>query len=254
VGLLTVAAGTACGLLAGAVALSVRSGPPPDAGRRQAIRVVAGVAAALLLAAAVIILWEQCREATSGGEPLWIGAFGALVTRQFRLFLISAVAALPGRSNTAASEPRKDVLLLLPSPLLAGAALILVINAEPTAPDCVPHGAAELARPLAVLGCSVIAARALGASLARLAAPGESGRLAPAAAAGYVALTLLVGGTALASLLLRGTPWGLAADEVRLGGAWMAWSTAWFAPRRPARLRQALSASGSALLLLAALL
>ena len=251
----TVATGIACGLLAGAVGLSLLSRSPPDAGRRQAIPVISGTAAVLLLAAGGIAFWEHCSEAVSGGDVFWIGAIGALLNRPLRLVLMAAVAAAPARS-TAHRGPRTDTVPLLPPVVAAAVALLLAPLADLAAPRSVPEGATlvRFLRTLAVVSCSAISARALAHSLACLSSPDNADRVAASARAAYAVLTLLVGGTALASLLLRGSPWGLASDEITLGAAWLAWSAAWFGPRHQPRLRDGLHAVGSALLVLAAVL
>jgi hypothetical protein len=254
-GTFTVLTGIACGLLAGAAGLSFLDGSRAGANRREAMLAISAAAVALLMIAGGIALWEQCGHAVSSGRSWWAGACNALAGRPLRLVFMAATAALPWKS-TGRRRPPRDTLLLIPSLLGAAAAFLLAPESGLATLEPV-SGSATIAgclRGLAVVACSAIGARAMAGGLEVLCCSEGIDLHTTSATAAYALLTVVVGETALAGLLLRGVPWGLATDEAPLAAAWIAWSAAWFGQQYRALPRAGLSVLGSGLLVLAALL
>jgi hypothetical protein len=251
----TALTGVACGLLVGAVGLSLLVGPSAGLRRPPAVRIVAAAAATLLLGAGAIAFWEHCSQALSNGQGLWRGVSNGLLSRPVRLALMAALAAVPW-GKLGSREPRTDVVFLMPSLAGAGLAFLLAPDVGSTLPDAVLADAsvAAVLRAAAVLACSAISTRALAGSLAAISSPDETALQASASRLSYFLLTTVVGGTGLAALLLRGSPWGIAADEGALAAAWAAWTAVWFGGELSPRLREGLSAVASGLVALAALL
>jgi len=220
--------GLACGMLLSAVGLVLWDGFRQMTGLSQAVQVVGWLAGGLLLIGALLAWW--------GGRSLSAPAL--------RLTLMAALAAPP----RICRRPRSSwgsLMLILPAPVLAGAALFWASEPVVTGADSLPVALAELA----VIICGGLGARALGEGLREIVA--STPQVEWPSAAAHALLTLLVGGTALVNLWQRGAVWGGTTGEVRLAGAWLTWSAARLGPRQPPRLRAVLIAVVAAILILA---
>ena len=99
--------------------------------------------------------------------------------------------------------------------------------------------------------CDGLVARVLGEALGTLVNPTATpSRLFDVL---YMLLTLLVGAITLTTLWQRGVVWERSPAESGLLGAWLAWSAAWLSPCEHPRLRAALIAIATLLLVLLAL-
>ena len=190
-----------------------------------ATRTVKWMATGLLLAAAPF---------------LWIGSHPALI---LHLTLAAAIAA-PSVDRHQHLQWR-DAMAVLPALLLSGLGLFLATG---------PAQARMSALTLVDLTPAIyggLAARTLGEALGALANPAAAmSRLFDAL---YLLLTLAAGATTLATLWEQGMAWeGNPADSDLLG-VWLAWSAAWLSPREHPRLRAALIATATLLLVLLAL-
>jgi len=180
---------------------------------------------------------------------------GALQTAPLRLVLMAAVGAIPTASRSR-REPEAYAIALCPSVVAAGAALLAWSGTALADVSTAPSGATllELVYSLVLVACYSMGTLALADGLADLVATEPTHRAAPAARAGYVLLTMLVGCTALASLFQRGSAWGLAVAEIPPVAAWLAWSAAWLGIPQRRLVRSTLNLVGSGLLFLAAVL
>ena len=171
---------------------------------------------------------------------LWIGSHPALI---LHLALAAAIAA---PSVDRHQHPQwYDAMTVLPALFLAGLGLFLAAG---------PAQARMSAITLVDLAPAIyggLAARTLGEALGVLANPAAvMSRLFDAL---YLFLMLAAGATTLATLWERGIAWeGNSADSGLLG-VWLAWSAAWLSPREHPRLRAALIATATLLLVLLAL-
>lgn len=250
-----VVTGLACGLLVGAVGLSLRSRSRPESRLRHAIQAIAGAATTLFFAASAVVIWQHHREAASTGQDLVAGLIGALQTAPMRLVLMAAAGATPAPSRLR-REPEGYAIALCPSVVAAGAALLAWSDPALADISVAPSQAPllELLYSLALMASYSVGARALADGLADLVSAKPVLRTVPTARAGYMLLTILVGGTALVTLALRGLPWGAAVGEVPPVAAWLAWSAAWLGLPRHRLVRSTLNVAGSGLLFLAAVL
>ncbi len=221
--------GLASGMLLAAVGLALWDGFRQVPGLSHAVRAICWLAGALLLIG-TLLAWQ-------GDHSLSAPAL--------HLILMAALAAPPG-THCRRHSPWSNVVLILPSLILAGAGLLWTSEPIGTGTGNLPVALVELAAIL----CGGLGARALGEALNEIVT--STPHVEWPSAATYALLTLLVGGTALVNLWQRGSAWGGTADEDRLAGAWLAWSAAWLGPRQPPRLRAALTAIAASLLIVLA--
>jgi hypothetical protein len=242
----------ACGVLLAAAGLALWDGFRHMPGLARAVDVNAWLAGALLLIG-VLLAWQGIRG-TSGLVPSPSALLGvdsvegpALSGTEGpapHLMLLAALAALPlPRIRRRRSAPWSGAIRILPALALAGVSLFWT-------PEPAAAGAGNPSLALVQLGllvCAGLGAWALGQALSQMADP--TPHLEGPFAAAYALLTLLVSGTALVNLGQRGSVWDGTAGQIGLAGAWLAWSAAWWGPRRPPRLRTGLIAAVSLLLI-----
>jgi hypothetical protein len=230
--------GLASGILLAAVGLTFR-----DA-RRQLPRLSPGLSllgwlagAALLLAAVVTV--SQARGPLA--PPL-------------RLAVMAAIAAPP---DAHSSQPARWRGVLRSLPALALSLLSLTLLLAPFRPSLgraydLSDDAVAGVSVLLLTVCGGLGARSAGEALVGFREPELVGRWATDLA--FAALTALVGGSVLASLLHRGVILAQSGSQAGLAGAWLAWAAAVWGPRRLPRLRAALEVIAALLLLRVALI
>lgn len=234
----------ACGVLLAAAGLALWDGFRHMPGLARAVDANAWLAGALLLTGA-LLAWQGTHSPSglvpSGVEgPALSGPEGPAP----HLMLLAALAALPLPGiHRRRSAPWNGAIRVLPALALAGMGLFWT-------PEPAVAGAGNPSLALVQLGlvvCAGLGARALGQALSEMADP--TPHIEGPFAAAYALLTLLASGTALVNLGQRGSVWDGTAGQIGLVGAWLAWSAAWWGPRKPPRLRAGLIAAVSLLLI-----
>ena len=245
--------GLSVGMLLTALGLTLWNGFRQTTGLERTAQVISWIVGGLLLVA-VPLLWSEAH-----------GHY----TYALHLILMAAVAAPSIKSRH--HFPWSDAIRMLPALVLSGIGLTLISENSQgthyTALLTLPSWIIQeglLAQPLTVslaeswifLGmafmlCDGLTARVLGEALGTLANPAATpSRLFDIL---YMLLTLLVGATTLANLWQRGVAWEGSPVESGLLGTWLAWCAAWLSPRERPRLRAALIATATLLLVLLAL-
>jgi hypothetical protein len=226
----------ACGVLLGAAGLALWDGFRQTPGLARAVDSNAWLAGALLSIGA-LLAWQ-------GNHSLSGPALSGIEGPAPHLILMAALAALPlPRIRRRRSAPWSETIRILPALALAGVGLFWTPG-----PAAAGAGNSSLALvELGVLVCAGLGAGALGQALSEMAE--STPHLEWPFAAAYALLTLLAGGMALVNLGQRGSVWDGTAGQSGLAGAWLAWSAAWWGPRRPNRLRAGLIAAASLLLI-----
>jgi hypothetical protein len=245
--------GLSVGMLLTAFGLTLWNGFRQTTGLDRAAQVISWIAGGLLLIAFPL---------------LWSEAHGHY-TRALHLVLMAAVAA--PSINRRHHFPSSGAIRMLPALVLSGIGLTLVAeNFQGThytdlltlpawisqeglfaQPPTVSLAEPSMLLNMAFMFCDGLVARVLGEALGTLVHPvATPSRLFDAL---YMLLTLLVGTTTLTNLWQRGMVWEGSPAESGLLGAWLAWSAAWLSPREHPRLRAALIATATLLLVLLAL-
>jgi len=222
--------GLACGMLLTAVALVLWDGFRQIPGLPRAVQVIGWLAGATLLMG-LLLMWQRDQSLPAAVR---------------RLILMAAVAAPPGIWRRH-SSPWSNLMLILPALVLAGVGLFWALGFAGAETD------SSLGAPVewAVIVCGGLGVRALAEALSAITA--SASHFGRSVVAVYALLTLLVGGTALVNLWLRGAVAGVAAGEGGVVGAWLVWSVAWLDLRRQPRLRIVLTAVAALLLISVAL-
>lgn len=225
--------GLASGMLLAAAGLTVRDARRQLPGLSPGLSLLGWLAGAALLLAAVATV-SQARG------PL---------APALRLAVMAAIAAPP---DARPSQPARwrGVLRALPALVLSLLSLALLLGQfrPGLGPAYDPsEGAVVGAIVLFLTVCGGLGARAAGEALPGFFEPELVDRWAPDVV--FTGLTLLVGGAALARLLLRGALLVETASQAGLAGAWLAWTAAVWGPRPLPRLRAALTVIAALILL-----
>ncbi|MEE8392058.1 MAG: hypothetical protein V3S14_14860 [Anaerolineae bacterium] len=224
--------------------------------------ILTGMACGALLTVIGLTLWGASRQVPRlshavrairwlAGVLLLIGTLFAFQSTPIAYPILMAALAAPPGSRRRRPPHRSDVLLILPSLILAGASLFwgstsIGIKVETSSFSI-------SLTELAIVICGGLGTRALGQSLSDVAAPPSHTKESTLPAAATCALlTLLMGSTALVNLWQRGAMWEGSVYEGRLAGAWLAWSATWLSPRRPQWLRAVLTTVAALLLIILA--
>jgi hypothetical protein len=217
-----------------------------------------GLSFGALLTASGLALWGRFRQVEGLAPATWVikwmttGLLLAAILFSWieklpavilQLTLMAAIVVPPiGRRQHLSWH---DAMTVLPALILAGIGLFLVAGPAQTGRDAITFTS------LAPAIYGGLAARTLGEALGALASPAASiDRMFDAL---YLLLTLAAGANALTTLWQHGVAWIGDPTESGLLGAWLAWSAAWSSPRKHPRLRAALIAVATLLLILLAL-